>query len=101
MEITREVIIDLLPLYLANEVSEETRAVIEKYLETDLGLAKLAKQQKAALALPGDIPVPLTEEAQLKAYRKSRIYFYVMIVILAILMAAILGITFLAFFIPS
>jgi hypothetical protein len=100
MEITREVILDLLPLYLAGEVSADTRALIEKYLETDPALAKLAKQQKAALELPGDIPIPLTEEAQMKAYRKSKLILYITIVFLAILMAAILGITLLAFFVP-
>ncbi|GAH31500.1 unnamed protein product, partial [marine sediment metagenome] len=44
MKITRNVILDLLPLYLADEVSEDTRALIEKYLKTDPQLAKVAKQ---------------------------------------------------------
>lgn len=100
MEITREVILDLLPLYLANEVSSATRALIEEYLETDPKLAKLARQQKAAIELPGEIPIPLTEETQLKAYRKSKVIFYLTIVLLALLMTAILGITLMAFFTP-
>ena len=99
MEITRKVILDLLPLYLAGEVSTETRDLIEKFMETDPKLAELARQQKAAMALPGDVPVPLSEENQIKAYRKSKIILSLTIVILAILMAAIIGITLMAYFI--
>jgi hypothetical protein len=39
MEITRNVILDLLPLYLADEVSDDTRLLVEKYLETNPELA--------------------------------------------------------------
>ena len=101
MEITREVIIDLLPLYLADEVSTNTRALIEKYLDTDSELAKHVRQQKEAMELSGDIPVPLTEEAQLKAYKKSKMILYITIVILAILMAAIFGVTLMVFFVSA
>ena len=101
MEITRKVILDLLPLYLAGEVSTDTRDLIEKFLETDPKLAEIAKQQKEAMELPGDIPVPLSEETQMKAYRKSKMILYMTIVILAILMAAILGITLMTFFVSA
>jgi len=101
MEITREVIIDLLPLYLADEVSTNTRALIEKYLDTDPELAKHVRQQKEAMELLGDIPVPLTEEAQLKAYKKSKMILYITIVILALLMAAIFGVTLMMFFVSA
>ena len=98
MEITRNVILDLLPLYMADEVSADTRAMIEKYLETHPELAEVAKQS-AAMELPGDIPVPLTEEHKMKAYRKSKWLLFMTIVILGVLMAAILGITMFMFFI--
>ena len=39
MEINKSVILDLLPLYLANELSPETREIVEKYLEIDKELA--------------------------------------------------------------
>jgi hypothetical protein len=98
MEITRNVILDLLPLYLANEVSKDTRAIVEEYLETDPELADIAKQS-AAVELPGNIPVPLTEEDKMKAYRKSRWLMFLVIVVLAFLMFAILGVTLLVFFV--
>jgi hypothetical protein len=98
MEITKNVILDLLPLYLADEVSEDTRTLVENYLETDKELADLAKQS-AAVELPGDIPVSLTEEDKMKTYKKTRWLLFLTIVILSILISLILGATFYAFFV--
>ncbi len=71
MKVTRNVILDLLPLYLANEVSAETRALVEKHLETDPELAKIA-EQSAALDLPEGIPVPLDKEDRMETYREAK-----------------------------
>ena len=98
MDITRNVILDLLPLYLANEVSEDTRNLVENYLESDQELAAIA-EQSAAMELPGDIPVPITDEDQMKAYRKTKWLLFLTIVILSILISLILGATFFAFFV--
>jgi hypothetical protein len=92
MEITRDVILDLLPLYLADEVSAETRDLVEKFLETDPQLAKLAKQQLAALELPGEYPIPISEETKMEAYKKTKITLYLTIAGSVILMAAFLGV---------
>jgi hypothetical protein len=40
MNINREVILDLLPVYLAGEASPATRALIEEYMEQDKDLAQ-------------------------------------------------------------
>jgi len=82
MKITRNVILDLLPLYQANEVSTDTHALIEKYLETDPELANVAKQL-AAVERAGDVPVPLTQDDKMKAYRKARRLIILTTVILA------------------
>ena len=71
MKVTRNVILDLLPLYLADEVSPETRALVEEYLETDPELAKLA-EQSAAMDVPEDIPVPLDKEDRMETYREAK-----------------------------
>ena len=71
MEVTRNVILDLLPLYLADEVSPETRALVEEYLETDPELAKLA-EQSAAMDVPEDISVPLDKEDRMETYREAK-----------------------------
>ena len=71
MEITRSVILDLLPLYLAGEASPDTQAVVEQYLETDPELAEVAKLT-AAMHKPEDTPVPIKEEDQMEAYREAQ-----------------------------
>lgn len=101
MEITRNVILDLLPMYLANEVNPETRILIEKYLETDPELAQQARKQKETSEFPADIPVPLTEEDQIKAYKKSRLQLALIVIFLAVLLVAILGIALMAFFVSA
>ena len=71
IEITRQVILDLLPIYLANEASADTRVLVEQYLETDPELAKLAKETKMAEFIK-DIPIPLTEKDKLEAFKEAR-----------------------------
>jgi hypothetical protein len=71
MKVTKKVIMDLLPLYLANEVSEDTRALVEEYIKSDPEVAKMAKQATAEEIL-NDIPVPLSEEAKLKVYLEAK-----------------------------
>ncbi|MBN1264618.1 MAG: hypothetical protein JXA25_03945 [Anaerolineales bacterium] len=101
MNVTKDVILDLLPLYLTDEVSADTHALIEEYLVTDPELAGLVKKQKAALSLPGSIPAPLSEEAQLKAYKKSKLVMFITIILLALLMTAIIGVTLMAFLLST
>jgi len=100
MEITRNVILDLLPMYLADEVSADTRALVEKYLESDPELARVA-EKTAAMELRGDPPVPLTQEDKMKAYRKTRLLMFLYATILAIVIAAVLGFTIMAFLLPA
>jgi hypothetical protein len=100
MDITRNVILDLLPLYLADEVSADTRALVDKYLESDPQLANLAKQS-AEMELSRDIPVPLTQEDKMKAYRKTRWIMVLTVVILAALMAFALWVTMYVFFVSA
>jgi len=71
MEITRNVILDLLPLYSANEVSADTRALVEKYLKTDPELTNVSKQLEE-MEKPRKISVPLSQDDEMKAYKKAR-----------------------------
>ena len=63
-KITRNVILDLMPLYLAGEASQDTKELVEEYLETDKELAEMAKQS-TTFDLPKDVPVPLEQALQL------------------------------------
>jgi hypothetical protein len=100
MEITRDVILDLLPLYIANEVSEDTRALIEKYLENDPEIAKIAL--KSAMAeLPRNIPSPLTKEDKMKAYGEAKRLMFLRTMILAVLISGMILALLAAFFLFS
>jgi len=70
-KIPQHVILDLLPMYLADEVSEETRTLIEEYLKTDPQLATLAELAKHAPSLQ-EIPAPINKETEMKSYKKGR-----------------------------
>lgn len=100
MDITRDVILDLLPLYLADEASADTRALVEEYLDTDPALANVAKQ-RAATELPEDIPVPRAEEAKMESYKKAKRLWLLGSVVLAVVISAAVGMLLLAFFIFS
>ncbi|HEY69856.1 MAG TPA: hypothetical protein G4O08_04640 [Anaerolineae bacterium] len=70
MDLPRSVIADLLPLYLADEVSQETREFIEQYLQTDEEMAAFAKQ--ATIELPAGVPTPLTKEDEMEALENAK-----------------------------
>lgn len=69
-EITSEVIQDLLPLYLAGEVSADTAILVEEYLKTDPEMEKITRQTKKD-GLLGQVPVPLSKEDAMEAYVKA------------------------------
>jgi len=75
MEITRNVILDLLPLYLADEVSADTHALVEEFLKTDPELAQVANES-ATMELSEDIPIPLAKEDQMEAYKEAKQLIY-------------------------
>jgi anti-sigma factor RsiW len=95
MEVTRDIILDLLPLYLAGEASDDSRALIERYLESDPALAKIA-EQSAEIDSVEDIPVPLTTEDQMEAYKEAKQQMFWRILALAVVIAFTL-LAFLAF----
>ena len=82
MEITRDVILDLLPLYMANEVSSDTKILIQEYLENDPELATIVRQSEVKKEV-GDIPVPLNVEDKMKTLQKTKLYLSVLIMVIA------------------
>jgi hypothetical protein len=100
MEVTRKVILDLLPLYLADEVSEDTRALVENYLESDPELADIANRS-AAVELQGNIPVPLTEEDEMRTYRRTRwMIFLFALIVVGMMALALFGVLAMFFISP-
>ena len=82
MEITRDVILDLLPLYLADEVSSDTKALVGRYLENDPELADIARES-TSMELPADAPHPLSQEDMMNAYKEAKRLMFLRTVILA------------------
>jgi len=71
MEITRKVILDLLPLYLAGEVSPDTKKLVEQYLETDPELAGKVRKADVMKTLE-DVPITFEKEDQMEAYKEAQ-----------------------------
>ena len=72
MEVTRDVVRDLLIVYLAGEASADTRRLVEECLETDPALAAdVARAKGHPLDLPTTpAPQPSTEKQALDATRQ-------------------------------
>ncbi|UCD99808.1 MAG: hypothetical protein JSV42_03515 [Chloroflexota bacterium] len=98
MEISRNTIIDLLPLYIADEASPETRHLIELYLKNDPDLAEIVKKLSAS-EIPNEIPIPINKEREMEAYEEAKLqqrkYVITLVGVIAIIflimMAAALG----------
>jgi hypothetical protein len=71
LKVTRDVIIDLLPLYTAGEASNDSRALVESFLAQDPEFARWVNASQNQ-RLPGDIPENLTKENEMKALQKTK-----------------------------
>lgn len=60
MELHRDVIVDLLPVYFAGEASDETRRLVESRVAGDPELARLVEKGREDLA--SMIPPPVTHK---------------------------------------
>lgn len=96
--LSRNVILDLLPAYLAGEASEESRALVEEFAKTDAQVARIIRTKtldpetiSRTLAAPDDL-----EMKTIKRVRKSirRQMLYVAIATASILMVPLLAMQF-------
>lgn len=71
MKITKEVILDLLPVYLAGEASQATRALVEEYLAQDPELAQSVRAQQTDSSFRMQLP-ELPPELELKSLHRTR-----------------------------
>jgi hypothetical protein len=67
MKITREVIYDLLPAYFANEVSADTRTLVEEFLASDPEFGRMAARFQTLLQDKNRHREPDTEAARERA----------------------------------
>jgi len=87
-EITKDVILDLLPLYLAGEVSEDTATLVKKYLESDPELAGTAKEMAKADSL-NKVPIPFRKESAMETYQEAKKWMTIRTLGLVVIGAAI------------
>lgn len=76
MKITRDVITDLLPVYLAGEASDDTRALIDEFLKQDPEFANMISKQEGPLAqrsthLPKEIEMQTLERTKKILWQRS------------------------------
>ena len=98
MEISRNVIIDLLPLYIADEASTETRQLVDQYLEDDPELANIAKKLSNS-ELISEVPIPINKEHEMETYEEAKLqqrrYIITLVAVISVIilfmMAAALG----------
>jgi hypothetical protein len=90
MKVTRNTILDLLPLYIADEVSDDTRQLVEEFLEKDEGLRETAEYaRKAGLK---EVPMSKSHEPSLEMIEKTNR----LMVIRTLVLAGIISISLLA-----
>lgn len=70
MDITRDVIKDLLPLYISGEVSTDTKTLVEAYLRLDSDLARAVAAARALELPPTPTLPPSDEKATLDETRR-------------------------------
>jgi hypothetical protein len=70
MTVTRDVIVDLLPLYLAGEASEGSRALIDAYLRDDAVLAEYVRAH--AVEPSAGFATPPAPDLELRSLRRTR-----------------------------
>ncbi len=70
MEPTRDVVLDLLPLYLAGEASPDSQALVKDHLESDPDLARLAERWPERLT--DSPPQPVNPDSQALAFSEAK-----------------------------
>lgn len=69
MKITRDIITDLLPVYLAGEASANTEELIKEFLQDDPGFAKLIEENRAVLP---EGQITLSKENEMETLNKTK-----------------------------
>ena len=71
-ELSRDIILDLLPLYLAGEVSAVTRAAVDEYLGKDPSLADYVRKAGEDASREAGSRVALPPEVEIRSLERTR-----------------------------
>jgi hypothetical protein len=77
--------LDLLPLYLSNEASADSKALVKEHLDNDPELERLATQWNERLPQPP--PAAVSPDAQAIAYQEAKRQIANRVITLAIVIA--------------
>lgn len=73
MNVTRSVVTDLLPLYLAGEASDDTRALLEEYLRQNPAFAaEVREQAEKSAALLGGLTAAPSADHEKETFQRVR-----------------------------
>ena len=70
-EVTKNVIMDLLPLYLAGEVSDDTSGLVKRYIEANPEMAEIVDKMTKAESL-NEIPIPFSKEVAMETFKEAK-----------------------------
>jgi len=72
MEISEDVVRDLLPLYVAGEVSSDTQRLVQEYLAQDPTLAASVRTFTEGMLSLEDVEPSASERLQVESFQKTR-----------------------------
>ncbi len=73
MKVTRDVVMDLLPLYVAGEASADTRALVEEFLRQDPELERRARETRLdPLSAAGAPRAVVPPDLEMRSLRRTR-----------------------------
>ena len=73
MTVSKDVIMDLLPIYAAGEASDDTRVLVEDHLQHDPQLARLAATIRSHLSAPPETMTPRGDLARTALERTRKL----------------------------
>lgn len=71
-EITRDIIVDLIPLYIAGEVSPATRQAVDEYLATDRELSDYVRDARSEESTSKSGSAEPSQDLELKTMKRTR-----------------------------
>ena len=71
MNITRDVVQDLLTVYLSGEATADTRALVEEWLRTDADLGRQVDEARRGGLPPVTLPAPSVEQQALSRTKRG------------------------------
>ena len=89
MKVTKDVVLDLLPVYLAGDAAPDTRALVEEFLRQDADLAQRVREQWTK-GLGSAPPTSLPPDLELRTLKRAHGMIWLQILLFG-LMVAFLG----------